>query len=316
MIAKRPRMLASYARAAAAVIPGTGRVPFLPGGGGEIPDLTLRQERVIVNRRHLAVYREVCGFGPGPELPCTYPHVLAFGLHMKLLSDGRFPLAPIGLVHVENRILQQRVIPVGELLQLDVRALPAQPHPAGVTFAIATDAAIAGETVWSSTSTMLRRSGSPREDTGGAPRPSTPAGAAGPRRLTPGAAEGDLRGTWRLEADLGRRYAAISGDRNPIHMHPLSARAFGFPGAIAHGMWSLARVCAALGEQADAHAVEVSFRKPAVLPSTVQLTSRATEGETEFALRAVARNAVHLRGRIWAPAEGPEDSSENERQAT
>ena len=29
---------------------------------------------------------------------------------------------------------------------------------------------------------------------------------------------------WRLPGDLGRRYAAVSGDRNPIHMHALPPR--------------------------------------------------------------------------------------------
>ena len=51
---------------------------------------------------------------------------------------------------------------------------------------------------------------------------------------------------WRLPGDLGRRYAAVSGDRNPIHLYPLTAKALGFPRQIAHGMWSLARCVAAL----------------------------------------------------------------------
>ena len=50
---------------------------------------------------------------------------------------------------------------------------------------------------------------------------------------------------WRLPGDLGRRYAAVSGDRNPIHLYALTAKAFGFPRQIAHGMWSKARCLAA-----------------------------------------------------------------------
>ena len=49
-----------------------------------------------------------------------------------------------------------------------------------------------------------------------------------------------------LAKDLGRRYAAISGDYNPIHLGALSAKLFGFKQAIAHGMWSKARCLAAL----------------------------------------------------------------------
>ena len=51
---------------------------------------------------------------------------------------------------------------------------------------------------------------------------------------------------WRLPADLGRRYAAVSGDHNPIHLYPLTAKAFGFPRQIAHGMWTKARCVAAM----------------------------------------------------------------------
>lgn len=43
--------------------------------------------------------------------------------------------------------------------------------------------------------------------------------------------------------DLGtvQAYADVSGDHNPIHTSPMLARMFGFRGAIAHGMFTLAR---------------------------------------------------------------------------
>lgn len=48
----------------------------------------------------------------------------------------------------------------------------------------------------------------------------------------------------QIPSDMGRLYAAISGDRNPIHLHPLAAKAFGFRTTIVHGMWTLARCLA------------------------------------------------------------------------
>ena len=64
---------------------------------------------------------------------------------------------------------------------------------------------------------------------------------------------------------------SVSGDLNPIHMHPLTAKAFGFPTAIAHGMWTKARCLAALHPRLPDHfRVEVQFRKPILLPATVQ----------------------------------------------
>ena len=87
---------------------------------------------------------------------------------------------------------------------------------------------------------------------------------------------------WRLGGDLGRRYAAVSGDRNPIHLHALTAKPFGFPRAIAHGMWTKARCLAALeGRLPDAFSVDVRFRKPILLPGRVSsLSDTATSRST------------------------------------
>jgi acyl dehydratase len=98
---------------------------------------------------------------------------------------------------------------------------------------------------------------------------------------------------------LGRRYGAVSGDRNPIHMHALSAKALGFPRAIAHGMWTKARCLAALESTLpDAFGVEVRFRKPILLPARVEFASTTNDGETDFAVRDAKRGTPHLDGRI------------------
>ena len=77
-----------------------------------------------------------------------------------------------------------------------------------------------------------------------------------------------------MPGDIGRRYAAVSGDRNPIHLHGLSARLFGQQGAIAHGMWTKARCLAALqGHLPEAFTVEVAFKLPVRLPAKVAFAS-------------------------------------------
>lgn len=104
---------------------------------------------------------------------------------------------------------------------------------------------------------------------------------------------------WRLGGDLGRRYASVSGDRNPIHMHSLTAKPLGFPGAIAHGMWTKARCLAVLeGRLPDAFAAEVRFRKPIRLPGRVEFLSDAGDEEIHFAVRDAKRQTPHLDGRI------------------
>jgi acyl dehydratase len=287
-----PSILPLYARAAAPLIPGASRLPFLPGGGGDMPDLELSLEGVRPDPEGVAAYARVCGFTLRDQLPPTYPHVLAFPLHMAVMADGSFPFGAVGLVHVENRIVQHRPLGIGEELKLRVHPTKLQPHPRGKTFTLVTEAWSGRQKAWESTSTMLRR-GTPAADGPETSKSRTPeARRPSEGELTPSA-------EWRLGGDLGRRYAAVSGDRNPIHMHSLTAKPLGFPGAIAHGMWTKARCLAALeGRLPDAYAVEVRFRKPILLPAKVEFLSDAGNEEIHFAVRDAKRHNPHLDGTV------------------
>jgi acyl dehydratase len=283
-----PSILPLYARAAAPMIPGASRLPFLPGGGGEIPEIELELPGVVADPDAVAAYARVCGFALRDALPPTYPHVLAFPLHMALMADGRFPFGAVGLVHIGNRIEQHRPVGIGEELTLKARPTALQPHPKGRSFGIVTEAraAATGELAWESTSTFLRRGKGEEGASAGPDRsvdPELPASA-----------------TWKLGGDLGRRYAAVSGDRNPIHMHALTAKPLGFPGAIAHGMWTKARCLAALGPRLpEAFAAEVRFRRPILLPAKVEFAATDTAaGAIEFAVRDARKATPHLDGLI------------------
>jgi len=281
-----PSILPLYARAAAPMIPGASLLPFVPGGGGEIPELELDLAGVRAKPEEVAAYARVCGFALRDHLPPTYPHVLAFPLHMAVMADGSFPFGAVGLVHVENRIEQHRRIGIGEELAIHVRPTKLQPHPKGRTFSLVTEVKLDGELVWESTSTMLRR-GKGDE------------GAAAGKSFAPLPADTPASAEWRLGGDLGRSYASVSGDRNPIHMHSLTAKPLGFPGAIAHGMWTKARCLAALDSRLpDAFAVDVRFRKPILLPGRVEFASAAEGEEIAFAVRDAKRQTPHLDGRV------------------
>jgi acyl dehydratase len=302
-----PSILPLYARAAAPLIPGASLLPFLPGGGGEIPEIELELPGVRADSAAVAAYARVCGFALRDRLPPTYPHVLAFPLHMALMADSRFPFGAVGLVHIGNRIEHHRPLGLGEELTLRARPTALTPHPKGRTFTIVTEArAAGGELAWEGISPFLRR------------------GEGDPGAVVPGM-RGQLRGSedtdleelpasaeWRLGGDLGRRYAAVSGDRNPIHMHALTARALGFPAAIAHGMWTKARCLAALEPRLpEAFAVEVRFRKPILLPTRVEFASAQSDdngdGEIEFAVRDAKKATPHLDG-IVVPEGKPKAS--------
>ncbi|HEY5941380.1 MAG TPA: MaoC/PaaZ C-terminal domain-containing protein [Solirubrobacterales bacterium] len=283
-----PSILPLYARAALPMIPGASHLPFVPGGGGEIPDgLDLELAGVSAEPRDVAAYAKVCGFALRDALPPTYPHMLAFPLQMAVMSDGRFPFGAVGLVHVENSIAQRRPLGIDEEMTIRVCPTQLQPHPKGQTFSLVTEVLVGDEVVWESTSTMLRRG----KSNGEAPKQensfeSLPADA-------PASAE------WKLDGGLGRRYGGVSGDRNPIHMHSLTAKPLGFPSAIAHGMWTKARALAQLESRLpDSFEVDVRFRKPILLPARVEFAGNEAGEEILFAVRDARKGTPHLDGRV------------------
>jgi acyl dehydratase len=293
-----PSILPLYAKAALPMIPGASLLPFVPGGGGEIPEgLDLELAGVRAEPAEVAAYAKVCGFALRDTLPPTYPHMLAFPLHMAVMSDGSFPFGAVGLVHVENSIVQHRPIAVDEELTIRVRPTPLRPHPKGKTFSLLTEVLVDGETAWESVSTMLRRGKSAEDVPSSAMREEARSQPTGEFESLP--AEAPASAEWKLGGDLGRRYAGVSGDRNPIHMHSLTAKPLGFPAAIAHGMWTKARALAALESRLpDSFEVDVRFRKPILLPARVEFASSDDGEEILFAVRDAKKKTPHLDGRL------------------
>ena len=275
--------LTTMLKAALQVLPGVNLISGVAKKGGGLPDLTLTRPDRAIDPSHVAAYAEVCDFPARQHLPLTYPHMLAFPLHMGIMTDGSFPFPAIGTVHLANTITQHRLIAPTERLDVSATARNLRPHPKGKLFDLATTVTSGGDTVWESTSEYLRV-------------------GAGDRDLRPEHAPLDVAPAgpvvWRLPGDLGRRYAAVSGDHNPIHLYPLTAKAFGFPRQIAHGMWTKARCVAALDNRLpDAVTVRVEFKKPVFLPGTVALGSRIDDDGFAFSLSRPKDGAPHLVGR-------------------
>ncbi|MEU6084742.1 MaoC/PaaZ C-terminal domain-containing protein [Streptomyces sp. NPDC047108] len=305
-------------------------------------DAVLPRTRLVVpgvrtDRRRLAAYAEVCGFArglpsahpargrpgdrPGPPsgspaveewLPLTYPHVLGFPLAARLMASRAFPLPLLGLVHTSIEITQRTRLNADDVLELSVHAEELRPHRRGTEAVIVTEARREGVPVWRDLSTYLARGPVASTDRANAvpdgPRTGEPRTEAslteGPRTGEP-RTEGTLphRATWRLPAGLGRRHAAVSGDYNPIHLHPWTARPLGFRRAIAHGMWTFAR-CVAETDAASADEVTVraEFRSPVLLPSA---TAYAADGPA-FELRSADDpGRLHVRGEVTLPQVRP-----------
>jgi acyl dehydratase len=294
-----PHVLPMMLKAALPALPGLNALPGIRKQGTELPDLALTRHDVPIDAQQVATYAEVCGFPVKDTVPLTYPHLLAFPLQMAIMTDSAFPFAAIGTVHLENSITQHRPLTAAERLQVTVHAANLRPHPKGRVFDFVTTVHSGGETVWEETSTYLRRGRSDGSHEARSPE----AGTGSPKEATdtsfPDAPAGPI--TWRLPANLGRRYAAVSGDHNPIHLYPLTAKALGFPRQIAHGMWSLARCVAALENRLPDHVrVDVAFRKPILLPGSVAFGSTPDPelgAGYAFSLTNPKSGAPHLSGR-------------------
>jgi acyl dehydratase len=170
-----------------------------------------------------------------------------------------------------------------EPVSFEVRAADLRPHAAGRQFDLIATATVEGEQVWSGRSTYLRR-GKPTAEK--APRAEL-GEQAGPVSQV------------RVPGDIGRRYGAVSGDRNPIHLHSLTARAFGFKSAIAHGMWVKARTLATLeGRLPDSYTVDVAFKLPVPLPSAIAIAAAQHDGAWTLDVRSARGGKPHLAGSV------------------
>ena len=254
--------------------------------GTTLPDCGLRSW-VDVDAGRLAAYRKVCGFADNALLPPTYPHVLAFALQMQLLTAKEFPFPLLGLIHLSNRIRVLR--PMGGVgrVRVSVQVQNLQPHAKGATFDLVTTLDDQIGPLWKAESRMLCRGvkleGEPVDEVLASTLPLTQVAQ------------------WQAPADIGRRYAKVSGDYNPIHLSAASAKLFGFPTAIAHGLWNKARTLAALADHLPAANVEIAvqFMKPVRLPSEVTLLASAAGSSGDFQLLG-SGELEHMMGR-WSP---------------
>jgi acyl dehydratase len=273
-------------KAALPAVPGVNQLPGVKKTSTTLPDLTLERNDVVVERSAVNRYAAVCGFPERDVAPVPYLHMLAFPLHMQLMTDTKFPFPAIGSVHLENSITQHRPVAIGETVSLSLVAENLRASTKGRAWDMNVTGTVGDEVVWESTSTYLRIGKGDKEN-----------GDPG-MDLAAVEAKGPV---WSLPDNLGRTYGAVSGDRNPIHLYPLTAKALGFPRHIAHGMWSKARCIAALENRLpDAVNVSVAFKKPIFLPGKVQFGADRNESGYDFTLVNPKTGAPHLLGRTTA----------------
>ena len=255
------------------------------GAAGELDPVPLLRPGVTLDAARIHAYAQVCGFGERSGVPLTYPHLLAFPLHMAALLAPSFPFPVIGLVHLENTVIQHAKLDSCDRLDVTAGSGDWIAHEKGQAFTMETRIARGGQIVWESSSLYLRLG------------VRTPKGA--PYQGLP-ADEAPLATVRRIDlpASLGRRYARVSGDSNPIHTSVIAARLFGFRRPIAHGMWTKARALAQILPNApiERAQVRVAFKTPAFLPGGACVMVAPDTAPLIFELRDRREQKPHLRG--------------------
>jgi len=271
-------------------------------GGDALPRIERSATGLQLDPAWLAAYRAIVGLAPEAAegrsaVPPLALQIAAAPLHLSILADAAFPFRAFGLVHVAQRVEQIAPLRPQERFALSAFTGPVRPARRGVEFDLITEVQADGRCAWRGITTAVSL------------------GAAGVPTAVSAAATAPAEGApWQTIAHLaapeplGRRYAAIAGDLNPIHQHALLARPFGFDRAIVHGTWTLARALAAAGwPRTPAFVLEARFRRPVLLPSDLLVAVRSAADAEELRVTSPDGATLHLTAAMLA-APVPSDS--------
>ena len=85
-----------------------------------------------------------------------------------------------------------------------------------------------------------------------------------------------------------KAYADAGGDQNPLHQDDAFARSLGFPGIIAHGMFTMGHMASAIvawaGDSAAVVALSAQFRAPVFIGETIVAGGRVRSIEDRPAI--------------------------------
>src|SRR5699024_10649933 len=247
-----PSLTSSYAKVAAGAI--RSKKPFsvtLLGTRWETDGVVSRE--LVVQYNGLLGASGNVGHNTAPSLTA---YITVFGLSSAMMAERHFPMPLLSMVHLQHKVWHMADIPIDQPVRISTWAQHLAPHHAGTTVEIWVQIfdRVTDKLLWQSMALYLSRS----VKLPGSERPARP---DRPKFQPP-----PVTGQWTLPTDIGRRYAAVSGDRNPIHLSNLTAKALGMPGAIAHGMYAAGRMLAGREMHAP-YTWAIEFASPMRLPS-------------------------------------------------
>lgn len=250
LLTKQPSLLSLYTRALFKRASSSTKTP-------NIASLVITTKPNLKQLKH---YKQLCNdTSNNTVLPPLYPQALAFRLHLELLLNKQLPFPVMGLVHRNNRVDYFSSISPDDILTIKVGLDQYDENNKGINCTLLTQVYVHGVLKWQATSTYFYRKTKILSQK-----------RATSKHLKIMENCNDIV-TWSLPANLGRQYAKITGDLNPIHLYALSAKLFGFKQTIIHGMCMAAKAIAQAqpDDLTFPNQINIEFNKPVYLPDKI-----------------------------------------------
>ena len=253
-------------------------------------------ENLLPDTRRYKKYCKLAGWQQDDSMHPLYWQVRSLPLQLKLISSPQSPFAMLGLVHISNRVTDYTQCRPDIPCELIVRFGQVFQHRRGYAFEVVVTASQRGKPVYAAVGTYLARTG----------HSATGLPTWEERDMT---LPDDISELTPIQASGGliRRYARVSGDYNPIHLSQVTAKLFGFKRAIAHGMWTAARVISDLqaSHQLNGQEIDIQFKRPLFLPGKAKAVVGQTSENTCFSVLsegAASEPTVYMYGTLRSPA--------------
>ncbi len=256
------------------------------GDSSIIPNIVVRKSEFNFSKSKIDYFTDLVGFKKDSTLvPSLYIHLLGFNLQSFLILHKDFPFPAMGMVHISNKVIQHRPFTLNEIDKVEAYFENPKKHNRGVVFTVVSKVFDKnGVVIGENHAEQLKIIGKGE--------------SSGIKKQFEALTGKSFN--WEFESNIGRRFSTISGDINPIHLFPITAKLFGFKRHIAHGMYSCSRALATIDKElsnVNSYEYYTEFKQPIFLPGNGVFTiSKKSDQELTFELVNAEKNKPHVNG--------------------
>ncbi len=253
--------------------------------GDRLPEKGYSYAGLTVDKKQYAAFCKMFGYSES-TVPSVYWYIRLFSMQTLLMAHPDAPFPMPGMVHLSFKINQFSTIYPSEKLDAEVKFGRLIQHDKGTGVETIMSLSRLGTTVWEqrNINLYLGKKG---------------LGEEAEEKPEIEIEDPDYSSGWSLNSKTAIDYAKVSGDYNPIHLHNITAKLFGFPKQIVHGWYTLGRAAAVSESDIKGiHELYGAFKKPLFLPSKVTHRTQEADGTTFFDVINEKEGYPHLKGYI------------------